>query len=152
MRRAHESSMPKSLAIALTVTDVAFILYWSVAALSQVGLVHLPPEWMYANYDQPDVIAWNWSFLPMDLAFSFFGLKAVAAARRGDPLWRSSAIVSLTLTMAAGGMAVSYWVLLQEFNPGWFLPNLALVIWPLFFMRAVMSGGAASASPALRSE
>jgi len=133
--------MPRSLAIALTITDVAFLLYWSVAALSQLGLVYLPPEWMYANYDQPDVIAWNWSFLPMDLAFSFFGLKAVAASRRGDPMWRSSAIVSLTLTMAAGGMAVSYWALLKEFNPTWFLSNLALVVWPLFFMRSVMSGG-----------
>ena len=28
-----------------------------------------PPEWMYANYTDPDVIAWNWSFLPMHLLF-----------------------------------------------------------------------------------
>ena len=70
----------------------------------------------------------------MDLAFSFFGLRAVAAGRRGDPLWLPYSIVSLTLTMAAGGMAISYWVLLREFNPSWFLTNLALMIWPLFFM------------------
>lgn len=132
--------MPRSLAIAITVTDVAFILYWILAALSQAALLDIPPEWMYANYDQPDVIAWNWSFLPMDLAFSVFGLMAVAAARREDPKWRPLAIVSLTLTMAAGGMAVSYWAILQEFDPAWFLPNLLLVLWPLFFMRGLIAG------------
>ena len=131
--------MPRTLALALTITDVAFILYWSLAALGQIGLIQIPPEWMYANYDQPDVVAWNWSFLPMDLAFSYFGLRAVAAARRGDAVWRPFAIVSLTLTMAAGGMAVSYWTLLLEFDPSWFLANLALVIWPLFFMRRLLS-------------
>ncbi len=133
--------MPRSLAIAITVTDLAFILYWILASLSQAGILQIPPEWMYADYDQPDVIAWNWSFLPMDLAFSVFGLKAVVAARRGDPAWRPFAIVSLTLTMAAGGMAVSYWAILREFNPSWFFANLALVIWPLFFIRRLMSDG-----------
>ena len=99
---------------------------------------------MYANYDQPDVIAWNWSFFPMDIAFSYFGLKAVAAARRGDAVWRSYVIVSLTLTMAAGGMAVSYWALLKEFDPVWFLSNLALVLWPLFFMRDLLAAEVAT--------
>jgi hypothetical protein len=131
--------MPRSLAIALTVTDLAFLLYWSLAALSQSGLLQIPPEWMYANYEQRDVIAWNWSFLPIDLAFSVFGLMAVASSRAQDPAWRSYAIVSLTLTMAAGGMAVSYWTLLGEFNPSWFIPNLVLVLWPPFFMRRLMS-------------
>ena len=129
--------MPRSLAIAITVTDVAFILYWTLAALSQAGVLQIPPDWMYANYEQADVVAWNWSFLPMDLAFSFFGLKAVAAARRGDA-WRPFATVSLTLTMAAGGMAVSYWAILGELDPSWFLANLSLVIWPLFFMRSLL--------------
>ena len=131
--------MKRSLTVALTVTDIAFILYWAVAGLALTNVVELPSEWMYANYDQPDVIAWNWSFFPMDIAFSYFGLKAVGAARRGDAVWRSYAIVSLTLTMAAGGMAVSYWTLLKEFDPAWFLPNLALVVWPLFFMRDLLT-------------
>ncbi len=131
--------MPRALAVAITVTDVAFLLYWTLAALSQAGVVQIPPDWMYANYQKPDVIAWNWSFLPMDLAFSFFGLKSVAAARRGDPVWRPYAIVSLTLTMAAGGMAVSYWVILLEFDPTWFLANLTLVVWPLFFLQPLLA-------------
>jgi hypothetical protein len=79
-------------------------------------------------------VAWNWSFLPVDLAFSILGLAAVRAARRGNPIWRPLALLSLAFTMVAGGMAVSYWTLLGEFDPSWFLPNLALVIWPLFFL------------------
>ncbi len=132
-----EDGMPRSLRIALTATDVGFVAYWAVAALSQFGLIAIPSEWMYANYDQPDVIAWNWSYLPMDLAFSWFGLRAVARARTGRP-WRGHALVSLTLTMAAGGMAVSYWALLGEIDPGWFGTNALLVIWPLFFMHSLI--------------
>jgi len=124
----------RPLSVLLAITDISFLAYWSLAALAQLGVIHIPPEWMYANYTNPDVIAWNWSFLPMDLAFSWFGLRAVAASRRGDPVWRPYAIISLTLTMAAGGMAVSYWALLLEFDPSWFLTNLSLVVWPLFVM------------------
>jgi len=130
--------MPRSLAIALTITDIAFLLYWTLAALSQLGVIEIPAEWMYANYDKPDVIAWNWSFLPLDLAFSYFGLRAVSASRRGVA-WRASTIVSLTLTMAAGGMAVSYWAILREFDPLWFGMNLALVVWPLFYLRSLLA-------------
>jgi hypothetical protein len=56
-----------------------------------------------------------------------------------DLRWRPYAIVSLTLTWAAGTMAVSYWGLLGEIDPVWFLSNLALVVWPLFFLRFLVS-------------
>jgi hypothetical protein len=135
--------MRKSLAVALVVTDVLFLLYWSAAGLDAAGLVDLPHEWMYADHDQPRVVAWNWSFLPVDLAFSALGLAAVRAARRGDPIWRPLALLSLALTMVAGAMAVAYWILLGEFDPAWFLPNLALVLWPLCFVRSVVLGCAA---------
>lgn len=126
--------MPRLLAISFTITDVMFLLYWSLSGLGQAGILHIPRDWMYAHYDQAQVIAWNWSFLPVDLAFSVLGLSAVAAARRGAPVWRPLALLSLAFTMAAGGMAVSYWAILGEFEPAWFLPNLALVIWPIFFL------------------
>lgn len=131
--------MPRSLVVALSVTDIAFLTYWSVAALAQLGVVEVPPEWMYADYDQPRVVAWNWSFFPLDIAFSIFGLRSVAAARAGDARWRPYALVSLVLTMTAGGMAVTYWALLGEIDPFWFLSNLALVIWPLFFIGPLLS-------------
>ena len=139
--------MRKSLAIALTITDILFLLYWSAAGLAQAGILSIPPEWMYADYTQPQVIAWNWSFLPVDLAFSLLGLGAVRAARRHDPRWRPLALLSLAFTMVAGGMAVSYWLLLGEFDPLWFGPNLALVIWPLWFLPGLI---AETASPGPR--
>ncbi len=126
--------MPRFLAISFTITDVMFLLYWSLSGLGQAGILPIPHDWMYAHYDQPQVIAWNWSFLPVDLAFSILGLSAVAAARREAPIWRPLALLSLSFTLVAGGMAVSYWAILREFEPSWFLPNLALVIWPLFFL------------------
>jgi hypothetical protein len=132
--------MPRALSIAFTLTDTLFLLYWSVSGLAQARLIHIPPEWMYSHYDQPMVIAWNWSFLPLDLAFSVLGFASVAAARRNLQIWRPLALLSLAFTMAAGGMAVSYWTLLGEFEPSWFLPNLALVIWPLFFLPSLVAG------------
>jgi len=120
--------------VALSVTDLLFLAYWSAALANQFGQIHIPPDLMYADYSQAHVVAWNWSFLPVDLAFSLTGLLAVRASRRGDLTWRPLALISLILTQVAGLMAVGYWALLGEFNPSWFLPNLALVIWPLFFL------------------
>lgn len=130
--------MPRSLAWSLAITDIGFLLYWVFAALAQLEVLRVPPEWMYAHYDRREVIAWNWSFLPLDLAFSIIGLRAVAAARRGDTRWRPLALASLVLTMAAGGMAVSYWLILGEIAPLWFGINLLLVIWPLGFLPALV--------------
>ena len=134
--------MSRSLRLALLVTDLAFLAYWTVglaSLASLAGLFALPASLMYADYDNPIVFAWNWSFLPLDLAFSATGLLAVTAAGRGDPRWRGLALLSLAFTMAAGGMAVSFWVIRQEFNPSWFLPNLALVVWPLAFLPGLLS-------------
>ena len=127
-------AMPRTLALFMTATDLLFLAYWSVSALSAAGVVHIPASWMYLHYEQPDVVAWNWSFLPVDLAFSILGLAAVTASRRGAAIWRPLALVSLSFTTVAGGMAVSYWTLLRTFDPVWFLPNLLLMIWPLFFV------------------
>lgn len=126
--------MTRSLALALGVTDLLFLAYWLIAGAALVGLIELPAALMYAGYDEPRVAAWNWSFLPIDLAFSITGLLAVRASRRGDALWKPLALISLLLTMVAGLMAVAYWTLLGEFDPSWFLPNLVLAIWPLFFL------------------
>ena len=130
--------MPRRLSLALMVTDIAFLLYWSMSLLIVTGLLHVPRDWMYEGFDQPRVMAWNWSFLPVDLGFSLTGLYAVRAARRGDPTWRPMALLSLTLTVVAGAMAIGYWILLGQFDPGWFLPNLLLVIWPLPFIAGLV--------------
>jgi hypothetical protein len=121
----------------LLFTDVAFLVYWSVAGLHETKLLSLPPEWLYPQADDPRVKAWNWSFLPLDLAFSATGLAAVSAMRRGKP-WRHLAIISLVLTMVAGGMAVSYWTLTGEIDWSWYGANLFLLIWPVFFLPGLL--------------
>lgn len=126
--------MPRSLALALTITDWLFIGYWTLSGFDKLGLIHITADLLYANAHDPRVVAWNWSFLPLDIAFSVIGLAAVRASRRGKPVWRPLALISLVLTMVAGGMAVGYWTLLGEFDPAWFLPNLALLLWPLAFL------------------
>jgi Family of unknown function (DUF5360) len=130
--------MRPRLSAFITITDVIFLLYWSMSALAVANIISIPSEWMYSEYNQPRVVAWNWSFLPIDVAFSVSGLSAFAASRKGSSLWRPLALISLTLTFAAGGLAIGYWTILGEFEPGWFLPNLALVIWPLFFLPGLM--------------
>ena len=126
--------MNRPLVLALAITDTLFLAYWALSALVVIGVAHLPTAWMYEGYDQPQTVAWNWSFFPLDLAFSVLGLSAVQKARRNDPMWRPLALMSLVFTMTAGGMAVGYWTILRQFDPSWYLPNLALLIWPLFFL------------------
>jgi len=126
--------MSRSLALALMITDWLFIAYWTLSGLDKAGLIHIPADLLYANAHDLRVVAWNWSFFPLDIAFSILGLAAVSASRRGKGLWRPLALISLVLTMVAGGMAVGYWALLGEFDPAWFLPNLVLLLWPLSFL------------------
>ena len=140
--------MSLPLRLALAVTDLLFLAYWIASGLHALGVLAIPSDLLYAHADDPRVVAWNWSFLPLDLAFSVTGLSAVRLARRDAPLWRPLALISLALTMVAGGMAVGYWTLLGEFDPAWYLPNLVLLLWPIAFMpgllRAPGAEGAAS--------
>ena len=126
--------MSRTLKSFITITDVLFIAYWTIAALSELGILAIPKELMYADYDNPRVVAWNWSFFPLDVIFSIVGLAAVSAHRKGNQVWQPLAVISLILTMTAGGMAVSYWAILGEFDPSWFIPNLLLLVWPMFFL------------------
>ena len=137
--------MSPHLRSALTITDVLFLAYWTLAALDAAHVIQIPEDWLYANAHEPRTVAWNWSFLPLDVAFSLTGLYAVRLARLGDPAWRPMALISLVLTMVAGGMAVGYWTLLREFDPAWFLPNLALLVWPMFFIPRLVCGAAVRA-------
>lgn len=126
--------MSRFLAVALTVTDISFLAYWALTAAFAAGLTDLPPEILYSNYHDPRVVGWNWSFFPLDVAFSLTGLAAVRMSGRGDPAWRPWALISLTLSSTAGLMAISYWSILWEIELVWFGLNLALFLWPLFFI------------------
>ena len=87
--------MSRTLMNFILVTDIVFMTYWTFATLMLIGFVNIPPEYMYANYGDARVVAWNWSFFPLDVLFSIFGFWAVKKARDGDPIWKPLAIISL---------------------------------------------------------
>jgi hypothetical protein len=112
----------------MRLADFGMIAYWGVAALACLGLFALPQSAMYQGYGTPLVDAWNWSFAPLDLAFALAGLASLRLAARGDPRWQGLALVSFALTFCAGLMAISYWAIAGQFDPAWWLPNLALIV------------------------
>lgn len=126
--------MPRGLRLFLGTVDVLMLVYWAVTALAATGVVALPPSALYKGYDQPLMVAWNWSFMPLDVAFALAGLASVRLARAGNARWRGYAIVSLALTMCAGGMAIGFWTLTRDFDPGWWVPNLILLLGPLVWL------------------
>ncbi|MEV0146878.1 MULTISPECIES: DUF5360 family protein [unclassified Nonomuraea] len=117
-------------------TDVGFVVYFTVTGL---GLI--PPEWAFAGYTDPVMVAWNWSFLFIDLAASATGLTSLWLLRRSDTASVGSPasagagvplmLVSLVLTMASGLMAVAFWTLRGDFSLAWWIPNLYLMLFPL---------------------
>ena len=117
----------------LIATDLAMLTYWAVTAAKAVGWVDLPAEWLYSNAHDPVVVAWNWSFFPLDLVFSVTGLTAAWLYRRGHAGWQVLVPVSLVLTWCAGFMALSFWAIRLEFDPAWWAANLFLVLWPMAF-------------------
>lgn len=119
--------------VAMLVTDVGFLVYWSAALL---GLI--PAEYAYKDYDDPVMSDWNYSFLPLDVAASATGLASLHLCRRarrdGRPhriAWRPLMLVSLTLTSTAGLQAVVFWALRGDWSPTWWIPNLALLLFPV---------------------
>lgn len=112
--------------IAMIITDIGFIIYWALI----IG--HgLPPEAMFEEYTDPRVAAWNWSFLPLDIAASLTGFAAVRVMRREQPAAPALLSLSLALTATAGGMGAIYFALRGQFDPSWILPNVALLLFPL---------------------
>ncbi|MFI1755978.1 DUF5360 family protein [Streptomyces sp. NPDC020571] len=101
----------------MLVTDLAFLLYWSVALLALI-----PGEHAYWDYDDPVLSDWNYSFLPLDLAAGVTGPLSLTLsrgalgdrARRHRPLWLPLMLVSLTLTGTAGLQALAFWALRHD--------------------------------------
>lgn len=122
-----------SLRYFFLLTDVGFILYWLVT-LS--GLI--PPEYLFKDYHNPILSAWNWSFLPLDLLISATGLWSLRLFARGAN-WESAALVSLVLTFCSGLMALAFWTLRRDFDIAWWLPNLYLMLYPLFYLPSLLS-------------
>lgn len=109
--------------------DIGFIAYWLIT------LFHvIPAEYLFQDYENPILTAWNWSFLPLDLFISATGLSSLRLWQRGSALWRPVALISLVLTSCSGLQAIAFWTIRQDFDPMWWIPNLILLIYPLFFI------------------
>lgn len=119
-------------------TDIGMLLYWAITAAMALKLLDIPGDWLFKDYHDPRVMAWNWSFFPLDILLSVTGLAALRMESAGHPNWRIMAAISLTLTFCAGLMAIAYWLIVQDFDPSWWIPNLFLMLWPLPFLYQLM--------------
>lgn len=103
----------------LVATDLGLLAYGVLTAL---GVISVGKE---------DVlVAWNWSFLPLDvlaiaagLAWSLLPVKHPWAT----PMYATA----LALTHAAGLMAISFFVLWGTWDASWWLVNLWLALMPI---------------------
>ena len=104
--------------------DIGFIVYWSLIVFQA-----LPPEMMFEGYEKREVQAWNWSFFPLDILAALTGIIGQITRRLNASVFL---IISLVLTLVAGGMALAYWVVLGFYDILWWAPNLILLVFPLW--------------------
>lgn len=109
-------------------TDLGILLYWLITAAKLI-----PPQYRFNDYASPILVDWNWSFLPLDLLVSLTGLYSLYRRRSGQS-WRGLALLSLALTFSSGLQAVAFWALRHDFDPVWWVPNLYLLLYPLWFI------------------
>lgn len=126
--------MLRSMKILMLLTDIGFIVYWIIT------IFHLiPPDQLFRDYTNPILIHWNWSFFPLDILISATGLSSLWLYNKKRQIWLPLAIISLTLTSVSGLQAVAFWAFAQDFNWSWWIPNLFLLVYPLFFLYRLIS-------------
>ena len=127
--------MNRPIKIAMLATDLGFILYWLATALAW-----FPPDWLFKDYHDPLIVAWNWSFLPLDLLVSATGLSGLwLAANNAEGRGQTSRLAvgrqlqaaSLVLTVCSGLMAIAFWAFRADFDPLWWGFNWFLLLYPL---------------------
>ena len=128
------SKPPRFLPTYMLVVDVQMLLYWSLALIRLLFPSGLDSEHLYNDYYNPIMVAWNWSFFPMDMVLSITGLWSLVWLRQQNPNWRLLATFSLALTFCAGLMAISFWAIRLEFDLLWWGFNLAYMVGPLWFV------------------
>lgn len=115
------------------VTDIGFILYW-IATYFHI----IPDSWAFKDYNNPIMVDWNWSFFSLDILISITGLTSLYLYKQNNLSWRPMALVSLVLTFCSGLQAIAFWAFANDFDIYWWGFNLYLMIYPLFFIKAVM--------------
>lgn len=122
-------TMMKFLKPLMLFTDIGFVIYWLIT------LAHvIPAELLFNDYNNPILVHWNWSFLPLDLFISATGIASLILLKRHHPAARQLIIISLTLTFVSGLQAIAFWTIAGDFDPSWWLPNLFLLLYPLIFL------------------
>jgi hypothetical protein len=121
--------MSRALKSLFLITDIGFILYWTVTYFQLI-----PKEYLYQDYQNRLLVIWNWSFFPLDLLISITGLLSIYLHRKNDELWKKVALISLVLTFCSGLQAIVFWIIKLDFDPVWWIPNLYLLLYPLFFI------------------
>lgn len=120
---------PRLLRPLFLIVDLGFLAYWIITLLHVI-----PAAWLFKDYDNAILVAWNWSFLPLDLCISTTGLGSLYLLRRGDARWDRLALLSLGLTFCSGLQAIAFFALRRDFDPTWWLPNLFLLLYPLAYL------------------
>ena len=119
----------------MLLTDLGFIVYWFIT------LAHLiPAASLFRDYTNPIMVHWNWSFLPLDLLISVTGITSLVLLKRKNNVWHQLVIISLTLTAVSGLQAIAFWAISGDFAIGWWVPNLFLLLYPLFFLPKLLVG------------
>lgn len=121
--------LSKSLKGLFLFTDIGFILYWVITALAL-----FPKEYLYQDYTNKLLVAWNWSFFPLDILISITGMYSIYLHKQMNIKWKSVALISLILTFCSGLQAIAFWIMKSDFDIMWWAPNLYLMLYPLFFI------------------
>jgi len=116
------------------VTDIGFVVYWFIT------LFHLiPEELLFKDYTNPILVSWNWSFLPLDLFISLTGFLSLYLYYRRNILWKKLSLISLVFTFCSGLQAISFWAIRYDFDLLWWIFNLYLLIYPIFFIKRLLA-------------
>ena len=103
------------------------LLYWVLAGALVLELITIDPSLMYSDYQNPLVVAWNWSFFPIDVAFAIIGLTARFGSFSGTIKLKLETTASV-LMICAGLMAISFWTITGDFNATWWGMNIWLIV------------------------
>ncbi len=118
----------KILKILFFITDFSFIFYWFITYFKLI-----PEEYLFKDYKNDLVVIWNWSFFPLDIFISLTGLTSIYFSKK-QKLSEFLILISLVLTFCSGLQAISYWVIAKDFDLSWWIPNLYLLLYPIYFL------------------
>lgn len=121
--------MSKKLRVLFLFTDIGFMVYWIVTIFALI-----PQAYLYQDYSNELLVIWNWSFFPLDIFISITGIYSLYLHKRNDLRWSQLALISLTLTFCSGLQAIAFWIIKADYDLMWWIPNLYLLIYPLFFI------------------